>query len=82
MGEANHAVDHMGTYIKLGRSQSATVNSAGIYSFKFSNGITGTMWEICSKLAIKTPERCLSDVFNSKQVSRIVLGFPLLTLDK
>ena len=28
---------------------------AGIYLFKFNNGNTRTMWEICSKLTIKTP---------------------------
>ena len=34
-----------------------TANSAGIYLFKFKNGNTREMCEICSKLAIKTPER-------------------------
>ena len=30
---------------------------AGIYLFKVNNGNTRTMFEICSKLTIKTPER-------------------------
>ena len=29
----------------------------GIYMFKVNNGSTRTICEICSKLAIKTPER-------------------------
>ena len=39
---------------------------AGMYLFKVSNGITGTMCEIYLKLTIKTPERrqrCGSGVF-------------------
>ena len=42
------------------------------------------MCEVCSKLAIKTPERRhLCRVFiNFEQISHIVLVFPLLTLNK
>ena len=59
----------------------------GIYLFKVNNENTGTMCEICSKLTIKTPEQChwsCSAVFivNFEQISRIVLVFPLLTLNK
>ena len=32
------------------------INPAGIYLFKFNNGSTKTMCEICSKLTIKTRE--------------------------
>ena len=33
---------------------------AGIYLFKVNNRNTRTRYEICSKLAIKTPEPCQS----------------------
>ena len=53
--------------------------------FKVSNGNTRTVYEICSNLTIKPPERCRrlrSGVFivNFEQVLYIVLVFPLLTL--
>ena len=35
-----------------------TVNLTGIYIFTVNNGYNRTMREICSKLTIKTPERC------------------------
>ena len=52
---------------KRKRSRSARIHEgsseklqrpAGIYLFKFNNGNTRAMCEICSKLTIKTPERC------------------------
>ena len=64
---------------------------AGICLLKVNNGNTRTMFEICSKLTIKTPEKYqlprqwrLSGVFivNFKHISHIVLVFPLLTLNK
>ena len=56
-----------------------------IYMFKVKNRNTRTWFEICSKLTIKTPERCywrLSSVFviNFEHISRLVLVFLLLTL--
>ena len=51
----------------------------GIYLFKFNNGNTRRMCEICSKLAIKTPERwhrsCVF-IINLEQISSVVLVFP------
>ena len=60
---------------------------AGIYLFKVDNRNTRTMYEVCSKLTIKTPERrhwCLSGIFivNFEQISHIVLKYLLLTLNK
>ena len=59
---------------------------ASFYLYKTSNGNTRTMWETCSKLTIKAPERrCLHryNVFtvNFEQILH-VLVFPLLTLSK
>ena len=61
--------------------------STGIYSVKANNGNTFTMYEICSKLTIRTPEENhwhRSGVFtvNSEQISYIVLVFLMLTLNK
>ena len=58
----------------------------GIY-FKVNNRNTKTMCKICSKLTIKTPERCQwrrSGLFivNFEQISHLFLLFPLLTLNK
>ena len=58
---------------------------AGIYFFKVNNGKTRTMFEIYSKLTIKTPERRhwrRSSVFivNFEEIWHIVLVFPLLIL--
>ena len=60
---------------------------AGIYLFKVNNRNTRTTCEICSKLTIKTPERCYwrsSGVFivNFEHISYLVLVFLLLTLSK
>ena len=57
------------------------------YLFKVNSGKTGTMREICSKLTMKTPERRQYRRFgvlivNLKQISHMVLMFPLLTLNK
>ena len=65
----------------------ALVSSASINLLKVNHEKTRTIREICSKLTIKTPERCQyrrSDVFigNFEQISQIVLVFPLLTLNK
>ena len=53
-----------------------TIQPAGIYFFKYSNGSTRSMCDICSKLTIKTPEQrqlLRSDVFivNFEQMSHI-----------
>ena len=60
---------------------------AGNYMFKVNNRNTRTRCEICSKLTIKTPERChcrCSCVFivKSEHTSHFVLVFPLLILDR
>ena len=56
-------------------------NPAEIYLFKVKIWSTRIMCEICSKLTIKTPERCQwrrSDVFivNFEQISLILPAFP------
>ena len=65
---------------------STRLNPAGIYLFKVRNANTRTMCKICLKLTIKSPERrrLRSGVFSIyfKQISHIVLVFPLLTLNK
>ena len=58
-----------------------------IYLFKVNMGNTRTMREICSKLTVKTSEwrqwRCFGVlIVNFEQISRIVLGLPLLPLNK
>ena len=63
------------------------VFSAGIYFYKFKNRITRTMYEICTKWTIKTPERSQwrrSGVFivDFEQILHIVLVFPLLISSK
>ena len=60
--------------------------SAGIYLLKVNNRNTRTRRKICSKLTIKTPERCRrrSGVFivNIEHISHLALVFLLLTLNK
>ena len=60
---------------------------ADIHLFKVNDQSDRAMGKICSKLTIKTPKRRQwrrSGVFivNFEQISHIVLGFPLLTLNK
>ena len=60
-------------------------NPAGIYLFKVNRN-TRTRCEICSKLTLKTPERCewrCSGVFivNYEHISHLVQLFLLLTLN-
>ena len=55
--------------------------------FKVNNRNTRTRCEICSKLTIKTPERCQwrrSGLFivNYEHISHLVLVFLLLTLSR
>ena len=57
-------------------------NPAGIYLLKVNNKNIRTIWEICSKLTIKTPERhrCRrSGIFIFEHVSHLVLVFLLST---
>ena len=59
----------------------------GIHLFKFNNESSRIMYEICSKLAIKTPERhhwFRFGVFvvNFEQISRFMLMFSFLNLNK
>ena len=59
---------------------------ASIYLLKVNNRNTRTRCEICSKLTVKTPERCQwhhSDIFivNFEHISHLVLVFLLLTLN-
>ena len=65
--------------IKLGGSTSP----ASIYMFKFNNR-NRKRCEICSNLAIKTPERRLYGVFtvNFEHISHLFLPFLLLTLNR
>ena len=61
------------------------LNPAGNYMLKVNNRDTRKICEICSKLTIKTPERChcrCSGVFivNLEHISHLVLVFLLLTL--
>ena len=61
------------------------VTQSRIHLFKFTNGNTRAMCEICSQLTIKRPEQHYwhrSGVFNCEQILLIVLMFPLLTLNK
>ena len=63
------------------------LNPAGNYMLKVNNRDTRKICEICSKLTIKTPERChcrCSGVFivNLEHISHLVLVFLLLTLSK
>ena len=60
--------------------------SLGIYLLKVNNKNTRTRCEICSKLTIKTPERCQwhhSGVFiiNFEHISHLVLKFLFITLN-
>ena len=59
-----------------------TCHPEGIYYFQVNNGNTGTMFEVRSKLIIKTPEQCWvpSGVFfeNFKPVSLVTLVFQRL----
>ena len=60
---------------------------ANIYLFKVNNGNIRKRCEICSKLTIKTPERCqwrCSAVFivNFERISHFFLVFPLLPWNK
>ena len=73
-----------------GRTSSAScwinITPAGIYLLKINNINSRARYEICSKLAIKTPERRhwhLSGVFiaNFHHISNVVLVFLLLTLN-
>ena len=58
----------------------------GIYLLKVNDRNTKTRYEICSKVRIKTPERCQwrrSGIFilNFEGISYLVLVFLLLTLN-
>ena len=59
------------------------VSQSAFTCSNFNNGNTKSLFEICSKLIKKTPER-RSGVFfiNFKQVSHNDMMFPLLTLNK
>ena len=77
----HHLAMTKGTSEGLGK-----INPAGIYQLKVNNRNTGTRYEICSKLTIKTPEQrqCRrSSVFivDVDHISHLVLVFPLLTLN-
>ena len=72
---------------KNGNSKIVVIYPAGTYLFKVNNGNARTMYEICSKATIKTPERWQWRRFgvfivNLEQISHIVLLFFLLTLNK
>ena len=60
------------------------LHSVSIHLFKVNNGKTGSMFEICSKLTIKTPEErhCGVYIVNFGQISYFVQVFPFLFLNK
>ena len=71
---------------RLGR-QKLSNYPANIYLFKGKNTNTKKRCEICSKLTIKTPERCqwrISCIFivNFEHIGHLSLVFLLLTLNK
>ena len=73
--------------IAPGEGKEPTSIPAGNYMFKVNNRNTRTMWELCSKLTIKAPERRQwrrSGVFivNFEHISHLVLVFLLLTLSR
>ena len=58
-----------------------------IYMFKVNNKNTGTRYEVCSRLTIKTPEqrpwrRSSVLIVNFEHISHLVLVFLLLTLSR
>ena len=60
---------------------------ANIYLFKFNNRNTRKRCEMCSKLTIKTPERCHwrhsgVSIVNFERISHLFLVFLLLNLNK
>ena len=57
---------------------------ANIYLFKVNNRSTRKRCETCSRLTIKTPERCRSGVFivNFEHTPHLFLMFQLLPLNK
>ena len=62
------------------------ISQAGNYMLKVNSRDTRTMYEICSKLTMKTQEQRYwrrSGVFivNFEHISHLTLGFLLLTLD-
>ena len=74
-------------HFSLTNKQYVTCNPAGNYMFKAINRNTGTRYEICWELTIKTPERRQwhrSGVFivNSELISHFFLVFIFLTLNK
>ena len=73
--------------LKVFKALAPSINPTGIYLFKVNNEDARTMYEVCSKLILKLPERrhlrrsgiC---IVNFEQISHIVLVFPLLTQNK
>ena len=61
-----------------------TTDPANTYLFKVNNRNTRERCEICSRLAIKTPDGRLSgiSIANFEQISHLFLVFLLLTLNK
>ena len=53
-----------------------------IYLFKFNNRNTGKRCEICSRLALKLPERGGVFIVNFEHISHFFLSFLLLTPNK
>ena len=58
-----------------------------IYLFKVNNRNTRKRWKICSKLTIKTPERChwrhsIIFIVNFEHISHLYLVFLLLPLNR
>ena len=70
-----------------GSIQSICKDIVGIYLSKVSSGNTATIFEICSKVTIKTPEwqywhRSSEIIIDFNEILDIVLVFPPLTLNR
>ena len=64
--------------------KNAITNPVAIYMLKVDNRNTRVRCEICSKLTMKTPERCLRPgafIVNFEHILHLVLVFLLLTLN-
>ena len=66
--------------------KNAITNPVGIYMLKVNNRNTRARCEICSKLTMKTPERCQwrrpgAFIVNFEHILHLALVFSLLTLN-
>ena len=78
---------HATTLVFFFTPRKEKTSTAGIYLFKVNNRNTRTIYEICSKLTIKTPQwsqwrHSGAFIVNFKHILHIALLFLLLTLNK